>query len=119
MTKAEEIKMYMEKLDISEEEATQLWEDDHSEEVLPEVAEMEKKAKQIKRYEKSDNKRKPSSKERKVDETKKLIINGFRVFLQGMGATVEPLKTEAEMHFVFKEESYTVKLVKHRPKKEK
>ena len=52
--------------------------------------------------------------ERKVDETKKRLINNYRVLLEGMGATVEPLTTEAEMHFTFEGESYTVKLIKHR-----
>ena len=52
--------------------------------------------------------------ERKIDETKKRLINNYRVLLEGMGATVEPLTTEAEMHFTFEGESYTVKLIKHR-----
>lgn len=82
-----------------------------------EMAEMEIKANGIKHYEKSDKPRKTVKKERKVDETKKLFLNGFRIFLQGLGATVEPLKTEAEMHFSFEDAEYTVKLVKHRPKK--
>lgn len=55
--------------------------------------------------------------ERKVDETKKRLINNYRVLLEGMGATVEPLTTEAEMHFTFEGASYTVKLIKHRPPK--
>ena len=55
--------------------------------------------------------------ERKVDETKKRLINNYRVLLEGMGATVEPLITEAEMHFTFEGESYTVKLIKHRKSK--
>ena len=55
--------------------------------------------------------------ERKVDETKKRLLNGFRVFIEGLGGTVEPLKTEAEMHFDFEGASYTVKLIKHRPPK--
>lgn len=117
MTKAEEIKMYMEKLDISKEEATQLWEDDHSDEVLPEVAEMEKKAKQIKRYEKSDNKRKTSTKERKIDTEKKSFLEGFRIFVEGKGGTVTAKKNEAEFSFTYGGNAYTVKLIKHRPTK--
>ena len=117
MTKAEEIKMYMEKLDISKEEATQLWEDDHSDEVLPEVAEMEKKAKQIKRYEKSDSKRKASTKERKIDTEKKSFLEGFRIFVEGKGGTVTAKKNEAEFSFTYGGNAYTVKLIKHRPTK--
>ena len=117
MTKAEEIKMYMEKLDITKEEATQLWEDDHSDEVLPEVAEMEKKAKQIKRYEKSNNKRKTSTKERKIDTEKKSFLEGFRIFVEGKGGTVTAKKNEAEFSFSYGGNTYTVKLIKHRPTK--
>ena len=117
MTKAEEIKMYMEKLDISKEEATQLWEDDHSDEVLPEVAEMEKKAKQIKRYEKSDSKRKASTKERKIDTEKKSFLEGFRIFVEGKGGTITAKKNEAEFSFTYGGNAYTVKLIKHRPTK--
>ena len=62
-------------------------------------------------------KRTDVKRERKVDETKKTILNGFRVYLEGKGATVEALKTEAEMHFDFEGASYTVKLIKHRPPK--
>lgn len=58
-----------------------------------------------------------AKRERKVDETKKRLINNYRVLLEGMGATVEPLTTEAEMHFTFEGDSYTVKLIKHRKPK--
>lgn len=57
-------------------------------------------------------------KERKVDETKKHFLDCIRVLIEGMGAVVEPLKTEAEMHFTFGEDSYTIKLIKHRPPKD-
>lgn len=117
MTKEKEIQKYMEKLGISKEEATQLWEDDHDDYESPEMKEMERKAKEIKRYEKSNTPRKKSTKERKVDETKKRFINGFRVYLEGCGATVTPIKTEAEMHFTFENENYTVKIIKHRAPK--
>lgn len=117
MTKAEEIKMYMEKLDITKEEATQLWEDDHSDEVLPEVAEMEKKAKKIKRYEKSDSKRKTSTKERKIDTEKKSFLEGFRIFVEGKGGKLTAKKNEAEFSFTYGGNAYTVKLIKHRPTK--
>lgn len=62
-------------------------------------------------------KRTDVKRERKVDETKKRLLNGFRVFLEGLGASVKPLETEAEMHFSFEGAEYTVKLIKHRPPK--
>ena len=79
MTKEQEIQKYMEKLDISREEAEQLWEDDHEGYESPEMVEMEKKAKQLKRYEKSGVAKKRTPKERKVDEEKKhLVMYGFQ-----------------------------------------
>ena len=62
-------------------------------------------------------KRTEVKRERKVDEIKKRLLNGFRVYLEGSGAVVEPLKTEAEMNFKFEGADYTVKLIKHRPPK--
>ena len=55
--------------------------------------------------------------ERKVDEVKKHLMDCIRVLLEGLGAKVEPLTTEAEMHFVHLGENYTIKLIKHRPPK--
>lgn len=118
MTREDEIKRNMKLLDITREEAEQLYEDDHNDVVTPEMAEMEKKAKQIKRYEKSDKTRKTSTKERKVDTEKKAFLDGFRIFAEGKGGKVTIIKNEAEFSFTFGENEYTVKLVKHRPKKE-
>ncbi len=118
MTKEQEILKNMKALGISREEAEQLWEDDHSDEVLPEVAEMERKAKKVKRYEKSDAPRKPSSRERKVDPTKKHLINCIRVLLEGLNAEVTPLTNETDLHFTYQGERYSVKLTKHRPPKQ-
>lgn len=117
MTKEEEIKRNMKKLGISREEAEELYTADHEDIVTPEMAEMERKAKQIKRYEKSDKPRKQSEKVRKVDETKKRFINCIRVLLEGLFAEVEPLKNESELHFTYEGEKYTIKLIKHRPPK--
>jgi hypothetical protein len=62
-------------------------------------------------------KRTEVKRERKVDETKKRLLNAFRIYIEGAGGEVEPLKTEAEMHFTFEGSDYTVKLIKHRPPK--
>lgn len=82
-----------------------------------EMAEMEIKAGGLKRYEKSDKPRKQSSRERKVDPTKKRILADCRVLLEGLGADVVGVKTETEITFIFEGEEYSLKLVKHRPKK--
>ena len=82
-----------------------------------EMAKMELGEKEVKRYEKSDTPKKKAEKVRKVDETKKKFINGFRVYLEGCGCKVDPLKNETDLHFSFENENYSVKLTKHRAPK--
>lgn len=62
-------------------------------------------------------KRTAVKKERKVDNIKKRFLNGIKTYLEGCGATITKVKTETELTFVFKGESYTIKLIKHRPPK--
>jgi hypothetical protein len=112
-----ELENSMKILDISKEEAIQMWLEDNDYEVNETVEELTEKAKKnIKRYEQSDKKRKTSTKERKVDDEKKVFLNGFRIFAEGKGATVTSTKNEAEFSFSFGDNDYTVKLVKHRKK---
>lgn len=82
-----------------------------------EMAEMEKAASSMRRYEKSDKKRQPSKRERKVDETKKRLLDNVRVLLEGLNADILSVKTETEITFSFQDEEYSFKLVKHRKKK--
>lgn len=117
MTKEQEIQRNMELLQISREEAEQLYEDDHSDEVLPEVAEMEKKAAKIKNYTQSDKPRKKAEKVRKVDEEKGYILGEVRTLLEKLGAEGLATKTETEISFTLNENAYTIKLTKHRPPK--
>lgn len=129
MTKEQEIKNYMEKLEISKEEAEQLWKDDHDDVVTPEMAEMEKKAKQIKRYEKSDAPRKKAVRKVKEDPIKREIISTVANNLDRCcfdvpgdeNALMYPhlihvLKPEREITFKVGEDSYSLVLTKHRPK---
>lgn len=82
-----------------------------------EMAEMEIKANGIKHYEKSDKPRKAVKKERKVDTTKKRLLMDCKVLLEGLGAEILEVKTETEVTFTFEGEEYSLKLIKHRPKK--
>lgn len=83
-----------------------------------EMARMELGAKEERRYEKSDKPRKPSTKERKVDEEKKFLLE---CILAGLRTTAETddfeIKTETEIKFTAYGNNYTVKLTKHRPPK--
>lgn len=127
MNKNEQIELYMKNLEISREEAEQLWQDDHDEVITPEMAEMEKKAKNIKRYEKSDTPRKKTERKRKEDPIKREIIS---VIAQNLSRVCiddgdnfhlpQPIfieNPEKEITFMLCGESYSVTLTKHRPKK--
>lgn len=82
-----------------------------------EMAEMEIKSGLNRHYEQSDKKRKTPNKVRKVDETKKRLLADCRVLLEGLGAQTLNVKTETEITFLFDGDEYSLKLVKHRPKK--
>lgn len=119
MTKEQEIKNLMAKLQISKEEAEELYTIDHEDIVLPEVAEMERKAKKIKRYEKSDTPRKKVEREYKINPEKAFLLN---LLYNGLADDIEDLtlgnkKNDTEFYFNYKDFSYTVKLIRHRPPK--
>ena len=82
-----------------------------------EMAKMELKASGNRHYEQSEKPRKAVKKERKVDETKKRLLTDCRVLLEGLGAQTLSVKTETEISFLFGGDEYSLKLVKHRPKK--
>ena len=116
--KEKEILNYMETLDLTREEAEQLWEDDNSDEMTPEQAELTAKAKELGRHMgESMKERKPREKVRKVDEEKKMILAEFAESLNGINAEITEVKTETEITFKYNDNVYTVKLTKHRPPK--
>ena len=127
MSKNEQIELYMKNLEISREEAEQLWKDDRDDVVTPEMEEMEKKARKIKRYEKSDAPRKKTERKRKEDPIKREIIstlakNLTRVVVVGDEKDYSPdpifiENPEKTISFRLCGESYSVTLTKHRPKK--
>lgn len=112
-----DIENLMTALELSKEEAIETWLDDNDYTSNEEVEELSKKAKAIRRYEKSDNERKKTTRERKVDEEKKRLLLDVKTLLEGLGANVTNIKNEAEISFLFGENDYTFKLIKHRPKK--
>ena len=116
--KEKEILNYMKTLDLTREEAEQLWEDDNSDEMTPEQAELTAKAKDLGRHTgESTKERKPREKVRKVDEEKKMILAEFAESLNGINAEITEIKTETEIIFKYGDNVYTVKLTKHRPPK--
>lgn len=115
--KEKQILLYMKQLDISREEAEQLWEDDQEDYIGEAGEEMTKKAKEIKRYETSEKTKSKSKKERKIDETKKEILCIVHKALESIVKITE-VKTETEIKFVYNDENYTLKLTKHRKGKQ-
>jgi hypothetical protein len=115
MTKEETILHHMKVLKISRQEAEQLYEDDENDYIGEEGEEMTRKAKEIRRYEKGEQKRKKTTKERKVDEPKKYLLETIQ---KSLPAAVEVVgqKTETELNFIYNGENYTIKLTKHRKK---
>ena len=116
MTKEQQIVNYMKSLQISRAEAEQLYEDDKEDFIGEEGEEMTKKAKEVRRYEKTDKPKTKKTKERKVDETKGYLLNLIRETLTPL-VNITEIKTETEISFVYNDESYSLKLTKHRAKK--
>ena len=127
LTKEQEIQNYMDKLKISREEAEQLFEDDHSDEVLPEVAEMEKKAKEIRRYEKADKPKAKSKRVPKIDEEKVQILRYIADKMEDRHRLAEEdewvfhevlvKNPQKEITFSLNGCEYSLTLTKHRPPK--
>lgn len=114
----EKIKDLMNNLHCTEAEAIEIIKDDEAIDKGEKLFELTDEQKKNSKKARSTGTRKVTTvhRERKIDETKKRIMNGFRVFLEGVGATVDPMKTEAEIHFKFNGEDYSLKLIRHRAK---
>jgi hypothetical protein len=128
MTKEQEIENNIKLLQISREEAEQLYEDDHSDEVLPEVAEMEKKAKSMKRRYETDKtaERKKLTRTPKIDAEKVEIIKSVArnidrcVGNDELDLEVTNIKVpnrQREVTFTIGENDYSLVLTKHRKSK--
>lgn len=113
LEKEQEIQRHIEVLGLTREQAEQLWEEDNSDYVSEEMAEMERKAKANRRYEQSDKPRAKARKEVKIDEEKVKIIECIFQALAESG--YEPTTANPQREITFG--SYSVTLTKHRVKK--
>ena len=111
-----EIDTLVDALEISIDEACEVWIDDKEDNMTEEQKELEAKASKIKRYEKAEKPKERKPKERKVDEVKGSLLNTIAGALADR-VTITGRKTETELTFELNGESYTVKLTKHRAKK--
>lgn len=124
-----EIRKHMEILGLTYAEAKQLYQEDNSDEVCAEVAEMEKKAKTMKRRYENDvtKKRAPAKKEKPLDMEKREIISVLNYCLMYPDEVVDDTflkiehvwvkNDEREILFDVGENEYSVTLTKHRKKK--
>ena len=116
--KEQEIQRHMQVLGLTREQAEQLWEDDNSDYVSEEMAEMERKAKANRRYEQSDKPRAKAKRELKIDEDKIKIINFLmRILVDSDVSQLEVKNPQREVVFQFNGADYSLTLTKHRPKK--
>lgn len=118
MTEADIQKMMLH-LDCSRQEAIELIKSDESDEMTPEQAELEKKAKALpRRYEQSSKPRKKAERVRKVDEVKKGLLDLVLDALQDTVKITE-IKNELAAEFEYNGENYGIKITRHRPPKAK
>ena len=124
--KEKEIIKNMRILKISREEAEQLYIDDHSDNVLPEVAEMEQKAKACgRRYENDINNRKKTERIPILDSEKVEIINliakdicHLKIGNDKIIESIQIINAQREISFNIKDTEYSLTLTKHRKKRE-
>lgn len=108
----------MEILDITREEAIQMWLEDEGYEVNEVVEELTKKAKSLPRKNASSGKeRKKATRERKPDEEKEKIIKIIAEALENAGFHPEIINSAKIIEFSIKNNSYKVDLIKKRQKK--
>lgn len=108
---------YMKKLDISREEAEQLFEDDENDFIGEEGEQMTEQAKKVGRHYEQKGERKKSTRERKVDADKQIIMQNIENSLLEIVQNLQ-IKTENECLFSYNGCEYSLKIIKHRPKKQ-
>lgn len=116
MTKEKQIALYMEKLDLTYEEALEMWQDEQDDNLPDLTPEQAKIAKQMAQ---GDRKKetKPRNRERKPDEVRRGLMNDLCAFLAERSEDVVMTNIEREIEFTFKGEKYRLTLAK--PRKEK
>ena len=119
MSKSEKEKIildYMKKLDISRQEAEQLFEDDENDFIGEEGEQMTEQAKKVGRHYEQKGERKKSTRERKVDTDKHELMQCVKFGIEKIVQNLQ-VKTENECSFVYNDCEYSLKIIKHRPKK--
>ena len=122
MEKEKAIQNYMNSLKISREEAEQLWEDDQADYIGEDGEQMTEKAKEIRRYEQSAEKKTRKPREKKIDQEKVAILD----FIWGCMLNnthimelenINVPNPQKEITFQLGDSQYSLTLTKHRPPK--
>lgn len=114
--KQKEIARLKTKYGLADAEALQMWEEDNDIVINDEIENLTAKAKEnVKRYEQGEKPRKKPNKERKIDLDKKKLLDIVAEVLEEV-VEITARKTETEICFNFNNETYTLKLTKHRKK---
>lgn len=115
-----EITKNMKEFEIDELTSARMWLEDNAF-ILPEnhdrieAKNSNKKAKKTRMASATEDTKK--ERPRKVDETKGKILTDIKAVIENLNAESIEMKTETELSFIFKGESYTLKLTKHRKAK--
>lgn len=127
MDKEKVIQNYMKSLGISREDAEQLWEDDQADYIGEQGEEMTLKAKEIRRYEQSTEKKERKPREKKIDQEKVAILEYLVNRMESRHCVLEEdewdfdkiivANPQKEITFRVGENEYSLTLTKHRPPK--
>ena len=127
MDKEKAIQNYMKSLGISREDAEQLWEDDQADYIGEQGEEMTLKAKEIRRYEQSTEKKERKPREKKIDAEKVAILEYLVNRMESRHNFLEEdewdfdkitiANPQKEITFRVGENEYSLTLTKHRPPK--
>lgn len=127
MDKEKIIQNYMDSLKISREEAEQLWEDDQADYIGEDGEQMTEKAKEIRRYEQSAEKKTRKPREKKIDQEKVAILEYLVNRMESRHSFLEEdewdfekitvANPQKEITFQVGESQYSLTLTKHRPPK--
>ena len=122
MDREQQILKYMKSLDISREEAEQLWEDDQEDFESEEMAEMGKKAKEIMRTihgaeDENKKNKKNAPRERKENPTKRQIIQDLLKTVQDFSENAQITNPEKYISFQIGEDLFEINLIQKRKQK--
>lgn len=118
MTKAQTIELYMKKLDLTYEEALEMWQDEQDDN-LPDLTPEQEKV--VRAMAQGDRKKetKPRVRERKPDENRIFVLNLIEALLTNHVNDVVVTIPQREIEFNFMGEQYRLTLAKPRKPKTK